>query len=486
MVKSHIKLLTIGGIIELNKINTSFIFLLVVFFVIVIFAGAASAATIKVNNSTPNAIGKAINIANSGDTLYLSAGNYYEHDLTISKSLTISGPSTNSTPKVVIDAQKQGRIFNIASGNTLNLKYAIIQNGYVAGLNAYGGALRNNGKLTIKNCQILQNTANMGGGGIVNSGTCIVTDSVIYYNTAENDGGGGIYNSGTCKIYGSNIYINEASGGTGGGIRNFGTCTINDSHIFGNSGDAGGGINNSGKCAVIDSIITNNTAASNSGGGIRNMGTFTMTGSTLYGNSAEYGGGIYDMGTSLKVSMCDFINNKAATKEGNAIFSSSYFNSGTVIRYCRFNDNYSGYEIYSSGVSIDVRYNWWGSNNNPSSKKYGKVSYNPWILDITGVPTVSSSNPANGATKVARNQTITINFNEYLRAGDNFNVELKTSTGKVIPISKSLNGKTLTIKPSSKLAANTKYIIYLHTGCITDYKNNKMAAKSIKFTTGSS
>lgn len=470
----------------MNCFKKELILFLSVFFVIIIFCGSATAATIKVNNSTPNAISNAVNTAESGDTIYLSAGNYYEHDLKITKSLTISGPLTTDAPSAIIDADQLGRIFYINSGINVNLKYVQIQNGYIGNdiYKSYGGAIRNLGNLNIKNCQITQNTAYMGGGGIYNSGTCTINYSVIYINSAENDSGGGIYNRGTCNIIGSSICYNTIEAGGGGGIWNCGKCTINGSFINDNYGDVGGGINNSGNCSLSGSALFRNIATFNSGGAIRNSDTCIINGCNIFENSAKYGGGIYDFGNSLKISMCDFKDNQATSKEGNAICSNSIFNYGTIIRYCRFNDNYDGYEIYSQAVNLDMQYNWWGSNSNPSSKVYGKVNYGSWIQDITGAPKVSSSTPKNGSTKIARNQTITINFNEYLRAGYNFDIELKTTSGKIISLSKSISGKTLTIKPSIKLAANTKYIIYLHSGCLTDYNDNKMTAKTISFTAG--
>ena len=84
--------------------------------IIFIFSGSVNAATITIqpNNSTIQA---AINSANDGDTIDLSAGTYNEHDITVNKSLTIIGPTVaiNSTPTAVIDSQEQGRAFYIVT-----------------------------------------------------------------------------------------------------------------------------------------------------------------------------------------------------------------------------------------------------------------------------------------------------------------------------------------------------------------------------------
>ena len=49
----------------------------------------------------------------------------------MNKSLIIAGPKTTGTssPTAVIDAQNQGRVFNITSGLNVTLKYLTIING---------------------------------------------------------------------------------------------------------------------------------------------------------------------------------------------------------------------------------------------------------------------------------------------------------------------------------------------------------------------
>jgi methionine-rich copper-binding protein CopC len=98
-------------------------------------------------------------------------------------------------------------------------------------------------------------------------------------------------------------------------------------------------------------------------------------------------------------------------------------------------------------------------------------------------PTVTTWDPANGATNVSRSKQITITFSENITKGTQF-IELKNSTGTVIPVTISYGTNKVIIKPNSTLAANTKYTVYLHTGCVTDIAGNPVAATSSKFTTG--
>lgn len=226
----------------------------------------------------------------------------------------------------------------------------------------------------------------------------------------------------------------------------------------------------------------------NHGGGICNYGEMSLSGCQFTYNWANWGAGIFNNG-KMTLSYCVFKENEASS--GNAIWNSKGNTSDRKIRYCSFLDTNPGYdksknEIYAESGSVDAEYNWWGSNNSPSAKFYGNVDYSPWIKDIAGKPTVNSINPLNGTTKVARNKTITIKFNEYVKFGDNYWIELLTSKGKAVAISTNLSGKTLTIKHSALLSANTKYYLKLHGGCVMDMKGNSLATKTFSFTTGSS
>jgi len=99
-------------------------------------------------------------------------------------------------------------------------------------------------------------------------------------------------------------------------------------------------------------------------------------------------------------------------------------------------------------------------------------------------PKITNTNPKNRATKVARNKTIKITFNENIKASKTYWIELVASNGSKITIKKSIKGKVLTLTHTAKLKANTKYKLTIHTGAITDTAGNPVAAKTITFTTG--
>jgi hypothetical protein len=153
------------------------------------------------------------------------------------------------------------------------------------------------------------------GGGIFNAGTLSVSNCVLSANVA--DLGGGIFNyDGQLTVTNCTLTGNEAfgvgSGGPGvlgGGIYNLATLTISNSTIAGNKGDGGffgggvGGIfNYYGQLTVSNSTIYGNTAGSVSGvGGIYNLddATLTVSNSTISGNKGGYylGQGIASRGT---------------------------------------------------------------------------------------------------------------------------------------------------------------------------------------------
>jgi len=136
--------------------------------------------------------------------------------------------------------------------------------------------------------------------------------------------------------------------------------------------------------------------------------------------------------------------------------------------------------------------------SNLAESKYNLIIHTGSVTDMVGnpvkltnfkfsvgtSPTVKSSNPASGATNVARNKVITVTFNENIKAGSNFWIELVSSSGKSVTITKSISGKVLTIKHSALLAANTKYYLKIHTGAVTDLAGNPVKSNTISFTTG--
>jgi hypothetical protein len=95
--------------------------------------------------------------------------------------------------------------------------------------------------------------------------------------------------------------VRNGFGVPGGGIANTGTLVLSDSlvtdniSVVGGGSGVGGGISNEGTLTLIDSLVVQNIAEM--GGGIYNSGILSLIGSGVGDNQAEEGGGIYDTGT---------------------------------------------------------------------------------------------------------------------------------------------------------------------------------------------
>ena len=139
------------------------------------------------------------------------------------------------------------------------------------------------------------------GGGIFNSGTLTVSNSILLHNTA--DAGGAIFNGTVLEVVNSTFEGNAAD--RGGGVFNYmGTMHVANSTFSGNSARGEGGDNGKGGAVhnLSTATITNSTLAGNSatagGGGIFSYGTLTLRNSILWCN----GGGDLEDHKTLSVS----------------------------------------------------------------------------------------------------------------------------------------------------------------------------------------
>jgi hypothetical protein len=295
-------------------------------------------------------------------TIVLTTG-----ELAISKNLTIAGPGADV---ITVSGNHASRVFNIGAGFTVRISGLTIADGSGAG--GVAGGIFNAGTLSLTDCTIGNNYAQIGGGGISNcqgtltvsgcilsgdstapglssgggaienvGGMLTVSNSTFVGNVSEQ--GGGILNNGTLMVSDSSFSQNHA--GWGGGIFNvFGTGTVTNSTFSGNFADtaagfAGGGVANSGYATltIAGCTLTGNSAGTMSnfgvGGGIRNENgsRLTLSDSTLYGNSANSGGGISNGLATLTVTNSTLSGNSATSADGGGIWSSGGLDSRNTI-----------------------------------------------------------------------------------------------------------------------------------------------------------
>jgi CSLREA domain-containing protein len=158
--------------------------------------------------------------SSSPDDIYLESGTYLlsQGDLNILSSLNLHGIDVEST---IIDGGNQNRVFDLlSSGTSISITDITIQNGKtITNTGGGGGIYVHLGvNLTLENCRIINNETDSWGGGIDNwSGVVNITNCSIQGNSAEQ--GGGIYNDGILVLSNSIIDANTADV-LGGGLVN--------------------------------------------------------------------------------------------------------------------------------------------------------------------------------------------------------------------------------------------------------------------------
>lgn len=273
--------------------------------------------------------------------------------------LTISGGDTT-------------RIFSVTVGISLTLENMTLSHGHAT--NGAGGAIFNQGSLTIASATLRDNTAtgangannitgtgenggNGYGGAVYNgNGTVTITGSTFHANRTQggnggsgfNGGyggygyGGAVYNhTGMLTITGSSFDGNRSMGG-GGGTRAGGGSGGGGGSSYGGALATGGGTTIVSGTTFADNRVQPGTSAPavstviyGNGGGIANAGSMTLHASTIISNSplptnqVGYGGGIQNTG-SLTVTMSTIGNNAswigggiANTNSGRLILSNT-------------------------------------------------------------------------------------------------------------------------------------------------------------------
>ena len=224
----------------------------------------------------------------------------FTNGITINKDITIDGKGHT------IDAKNLGRIFSIGEGFTVTLTNATLINGRAV----EGGAIYNDGSLTLSDVKLSDNAADSYGGAVFNNGELVVSDSVFDSNDIVNRGsasvdygGAAIYNwyDGTLTVSGSNFTNNIKNYKNGdrlvGAVATIGDATISDSYFVNNAGRWGGAISASGYLIAGDDV-----------------NTLTVSGSTFKENGGLYGAGIFVAGSDFTVSDCVFDKNTAFGK----------------------------------------------------------------------------------------------------------------------------------------------------------------------------
>ena len=265
-------------------------------------AGGNLNLNIKTFTDLQNAIGLVTGTLTLNQNVAMTAKEAanFVNGVVINKNIAIDGKGHT------IDAKNLGRIFSIGEGFTVTLTNATLINGKAD----KGGAIYNDGSLTLSDVKLSDNAADSYGGAVFNNGHLVVSDSVFDSNDIVNRGsasvdygGAAIYNwyDGVLTVSGSNFINNIKNCKNGdrlvGAIATIGDTTISDSYFVNNAGRWGGAITTSGALIAGDDV-----------------NTLTVSGSTFKENGGLYGAGIFVWGSDFIVSDCVFDKNTASGK----------------------------------------------------------------------------------------------------------------------------------------------------------------------------
>jgi len=266
----------------------------------------------------------AVDAANDGAVIKVAADTYtdlhtrlvYFQTITqvvyIDKSITIQGGYTTSNwdeadPVVnltVLDAQGQGRVLYIASEATnLTIEGLYITGGNAAGLgggtlgeDVGGGVYVSADAVTIRNNQVISNTADDYGGGLyLPRGVATLSGNTIAYNSANC--GGGLFLSCSAATLSSNVVTSNTANLRGGGLLllHSGDAVLNGSTIIANTADEGGGLylDKESDATLTNNIVAGNQASTAGSGLYIQASSPRLLHTTIASNSGGDGSGFY-------------------------------------------------------------------------------------------------------------------------------------------------------------------------------------------------
>jgi hypothetical protein len=206
------------------------------------------------------------------------------------KVTLVGGPSTSIKRSPIVP---NIRILDVASTGTLRVDGIFILGG--ATTTGVGGGIRNAGSLVLNRSTLGGNTVTANnGGGLHNTGVAVLVRTLFAANSNQGlaGDGGAIYNDGSLTLLESRL-VGNVTTRNGGGIYTTPTHTtrIIQSTVSGNSAaNLGGGLYNNGTTSLDRSVVALNQSvgSNNAGGGIFNSaGTVTLSRSMVTKNSPD-------------------------------------------------------------------------------------------------------------------------------------------------------------------------------------------------------
>jgi CSLREA domain-containing protein len=300
-------------------------------------------AAVQEADAQPRGTSSVIIVPSGTYTLTLGA-------LVIRNTVVISGAGSATTQLI----GHNDRVLVVAAGTRAAVSGVTLSGGNAG--TGVGGGVVNLGLLVLSESTLSANTA-WSGGGLYNgpSAWLAVVNSTLEGNVVTASGSGLVNDGGSVTLYGTAVMSNTASYGDGGGIYNSGTLTVTNSTVSGNAAGGGGGINNSfGATVTVTSSTISGNSAPNGGGGIYNSGMLTVSNSTLSGNSTlNGGGGIYNFAGTLALSYVTVAANSSGLDNDTSGGPATLALTGTIVANSTSGLNCVGPMTENQGYNLD-------------------------------------------------------------------------------------------------------------------------------------
>ena len=376
-----------------------------------------SGPKLSIKNATETVnIGGTVNIANG---IYTGTRNT---QISIDKNVNIIGQSKDGT---VINGNNKNWIFHIKPGIIVNINNLTLMNGKSS---KSGGAIYNEGTLTVNNCNFKNNTA-YGGGAIDN------------------------YIGSQLNVVGSTFNHNQAY--FGGAIENAGKMQINKGVFIDNSATFGGAIDNADNMSITNSNLNSNHATI-AGGAVSNYeGFIELHFNKIIGNTANTGSSIiYGVGSA------NLTQNWWGSNAGplNSVVGTS---------------NVFPWLLSNSTTKPSIN-----KNNTVTASAYGSKNKQIANTSSTNLLTSKSTRTNFLYDTGVKFKTIRLTFSQPIKAGSMW-IEIKNSMGKIKVLDVTIHGNVLIIKVSALFKG--KYTIILHNASINNLEGKHIPYSVCKF-----
>ena len=286
----------------------------------------------------------------------------------------------------------------------------------------FGGAIWNEGTLTVNDGSFEGNTATTAAGAIYNAADAKLTvDGVTFANNSSAKAGAINNYDGTVAISDSTFKGNDAGKSMGGAVTNTSgsasgksIITITGSTFEDNKAGNGGAVWNGtyGQVDITDSTFKGNTALAEDGlgqgGAITNANAMTITGGSFANNTAKYSGGAIYNGAHAASGKAS-LTIDGTTFTGNSV-TATYSKDSTDPK----KDNIAGGAIFND-TDAELRVKNATFTDNTSSLKGGAIFNRDGVVTITdstfkgnSVPTSAGGAVLNESGDTSKPGTITI------------------------------------------------------------------------------